>query len=220
MTFSLLARDPGTGAFAGAAATGNLCVGGWVLRGDSRWGMSASQGAAPSTLWGEDAIQRLGQGMPAEPTVAAITGADAGRAFRQLSVLDASGGTSAFTGTGNTEWRGAICEQDLVVAGNLLAGPEVLQALADGFRSAKGPLPERLIAALRACAAAGGDTRGLQSAALLVLSDDAPPLTLRIDFAENPIGALEDLLGKTREKSYSDWLPTVPTRTDPARGSA
>ena len=220
MTFSLLARDPGSGAFAGAAATGNLCVGGWVLRGDSRWGLSASQGAAPSTLWGEDAIQRLGQGMGAEPTVSGITGADPGREFRQLSVLDASGATSAFTGTGNTEWRGSICEKDLAVAGNLLAGPQVLEALADSFLSAKGALPDRLITALHACAAAGGDTRGLQSAALLVLANDAPPLTLRIDFAEKPIQALEALLGKTREKSYAEWLPTVPTRNDPARGSA
>ncbi len=220
MTFSLLARDPGTGAFAGAAATGNLCVGGWVLRGDSRWGMAASQGAAPSTLWGEDALVRLGQGMAAEPAVTAITAADTGRDFRQLSILDGKGGTSAFTGTANTPWHGSICEADLVAAGNLLAGPEVLEALVEGFRASQGALPDRLIAALSACATAGGDTRGLQSAALLVLANDAPPLTLRIDFADKPIAALQELLGRTREQGYADWLPTVPTRDDPFRGSA
>jgi uncharacterized Ntn-hydrolase superfamily protein len=220
MTFSLLAQDPGTGALGGAATTGSLCVGGWVLRGDSRWGLSASQGAAPSTMWGEEAITRLGQGMAAEPAVAAVTGPDTGRAFRQLSVLDAGGGTAAFTGEQNTRWRGALCAEGLVAAGNLLTGPEVLEAAIDGFRAATGPFPDRLIAALEAGRAAGGDKRGLQSAALLVLSDDAPPLTLRIDWAENPVAALSQLLGRTRKAGYADWLPCVPTRNDPERGWA
>ncbi|MFN3526048.1 MAG: DUF1028 domain-containing protein, partial [Paracoccus sp. (in: a-proteobacteria)] len=62
MTFSILAQDLGTGAFGGAAATGSLCVGGWVLRGDSRAGLTASQGAAPSTMWGEDVLVRMMSG--------------------------------------------------------------------------------------------------------------------------------------------------------------
>ena len=66
MTFSILAQDLNTGCMGGAAATGSLCVGGWVLRGDSRAGMSASQGAAPSTLWGEDALNRMQAGDTAE----------------------------------------------------------------------------------------------------------------------------------------------------------
>lgn len=220
MTFSLLARDPGTGALGGAATTGSLCVGGWVLRGDSRWGLSASQGAAPSTMWGEEAIAQMGQGRAAEAAVAAVTGPDGGRDFRQLSALDAAGGTAAFTGGKNNPWRGAICRDGLVVAGNLLTGPEVLEAVLDGFAAATGPFPDRLIAALAAGKAAGGDKRGLQSAALLVLSDDAPPLTLRIDWADQPIAALTQLLERTREQSYADWLPGVPTRNNPERGRA
>ncbi len=220
MTFSLLARDAGSGALCGAAATGSLCVGGWVLRGDSRAGISASQGAAPSHLWGEDVIEALRGGEDADAAVARITGADAGRAARQLSALGRRGPGAAFTGAGNTDWKGARTGADWVVAGNMLAGAQVLDALRAGFERAAGPLPDRLLAALRAADAAGGDFRGLQSAALLVLHDDAAPLTLRVDWAEAPLDALEALLARTREPDYARWLPTVPTRAAPGRAGA
>jgi len=218
MTFSILAQDLNTGALGGAAATGSLCVGGWVLRGDSRAGMSASQGSAPSTMWGEDVLARMQAGEGAGAAVAAVTGADAGRDWRQLAALDRDGGTACHTGTRNTDWRGALAAPGLVVAGNLLAGPQVLDALRDGFLGAGGPLADRLLAALAAAEAAGGDSRGLQSAALLVVADDAPPLTLRIDWAEDPVGALRDLHARSQRGDYAAWLPCVPTRNDPERG--
>lgn len=218
MTFSILAQDLNTGTLGGAAATGSLCVGGWVLRGDSRAGMSASQGAAPSTMWGEDALTRLLAGDAAEQALAAVTGRDAGRDWRQLAVLDRAGGTACHTGRSNTEWRGALMAPGLVVSGNLLAGPQVLHALRDTFLAAHGSLAGRLMAALAAAEAAGGDTRGLQSAALLVVSDDAPPLTLRVDWADNPVAALRDLHARSQSGDYAAWLPTVPTRNDPERG--
>ncbi|MFN7003828.1 MAG: DUF1028 domain-containing protein [Roseinatronobacter sp.] len=218
MTFSILAQDLNMGAFGGAAATGSLCVGGWVLRGDSRFGMSASQGAAPSTIWGEDALERMRAGDSAEQALAAVTEPDAGRDWRQLALLDRAGGTACHTGTKNTEWRGSLVAPGLVVSGNLLAGPQVLEALRDTFFSARGDLAERLLISLAAAEAAGGDTRGLQSAALLVLSDDAPPLSLRVDWSENPIRALCDLHSRSQSGAYGAWLPTVPTRNDPERG--
>jgi len=218
MTFSILAQDLNTGAFGGAAATGSLCVGGWVLRGDSRAGMSASQGAAPSTMWGEDALTRMLAGDRAEQALAAVTGPDAGRGWRQLAVLDHAGGTACHTGASNTQWCGSLVAPGLVVSGNLLAGPQVLEALRGGFLAARGTLAERLLAALGAAEAAGGDTRGLQSAALLVVSDDAPPLTLRIDWAENPVAALHELHTRSLSGDYAAWLPTVPTRNKPERG--
>lgn len=220
MTFSILAQDLNTGALGGAAATGSLCVGGWVLRGDSRAGMTASQGAAPSTMWGEDALARMQAGETAEQALQAVTGPDAGRDWRQLAVLDRAGGTACHTGSGNTEWRGALVAPGLVVSGNLLAGPEVLEALRDAFLAAPGSLAERLLAALAAAEAAGGDTRGLQSAALLVVADDAPPLTLRMDWSESPVSALNDLYRRSQSGDYAAWLPTVPTRNDPERGHA
>lgn len=218
MTFSILAQDPGSGALGGAAATGSLCVGGWVLRGDSRGGMSASQGTAPSTLWGEDALDLMRDGVSAQDAVARLTGADRGRDWRQLAALDRHGGTAAHTGVRNTDWRGALVAPGLVVSGNLLAGPQVLTALRDGYLGAQGPLSARLIAGMLAAEAAGGDTRGLQSAALLVVSDDAPPLTLRVDWAESPLSALQDLHARSQNADYAQWLPRVPTRNDPERG--
>ncbi|WP_445810315.1 DUF1028 domain-containing protein [Yoonia sp.] len=218
MTFSILAQDFGTGSFGSAAATGSLCVGGWVLRGDSRAGMSASQGAAPSTMWGEDALIRMQAGDTAEQALAAVTGSDAGRAWRQLAVLDRAGSAACHTGTANTEWRGSVVAPGLVVSGNMLAGPQVLEALHDTFLAEHGSLAERLLAALAAAEAAGGDRRGLQSAALLVVSDDAPPLTLRVDWSENPVAALRDLHTRSHSGDYAAWLPKVPTRNDPERG--
>ncbi|MBI1417510.1 MAG: DUF1028 domain-containing protein [Limimaricola sp.] len=218
MTYSILARDAETGALGGAAATGSLCVGGWVLRGDSVCGLSASQGAAPSTFWGEDVLAAMREGEEPAAAVARITGADRGRDWRQLSALDRQGRTAAFTGDSNTRWRGSVIDRDLVVAGNLLVGPEVLEAVLEGYRSATGGFAERLIAALAAGETVGGDSRGLQSAALLVVSDDAPPLTLRVDWAEAPVQSLQALYQRTRDPSYATWLPTVPTRADRERG--
>jgi uncharacterized Ntn-hydrolase superfamily protein len=219
MTFSILAQDMGSGALGGAAATGSLCVGGWVLRGDSRGGISASQGAAPSTMWGEDVIEAMRAGSPAPEALARVTGRDAGRDWRQLAALDAFGRAAAHTGAGNTAWRGALVAPGLVVAGNLLAGPGVLEALRDGYLGARGPFGARLIAALAAAEAAGGDTRGLQSAALLVVALDAPPLSLRIDWAEAPVAALRDLHARSQSGEYAAWLPRVPTRAAPERGA-
>lgn len=217
MTFSLLARDPGSGALGGAAATGSLCVGGWVLRGDSRAGLSASQGAAPSHPWGEDAIAAMAGGESAADAVARLTAADAGRAWRQLSALDRTGAGAAFTGAHNTDWKGHATGADLVVAGNMLTGAEVLDALQDGFSGASGSFADRLLRGLRAAEAAGGDFRGLQSASLLVVSDDAAPLSLRVDWAQAPLDALAALLDRTRAPGYAEWLPTVPSRAAPFR---
>jgi uncharacterized Ntn-hydrolase superfamily protein len=169
-------------------------------------------------MWGEDALVRMRAGESAEQALAAVTGPDAGRDWRQLAVLDRAGGAACHTGTANTKWRGALVAPGLVVSGNLLAGPQVLEALRDTFLSTQGSLAERLLAALAAAEAAGGDTRGLQSAALLVVSDDAPPLTLRVDWSENPVAALHDLHTRSQSGDYAAWLPTVPTRNDPERG--
>ena len=218
MTFSILAQDLGTGQCGGAAATGALCVGGWVLRGDSRAGMSASQGAAPSTLWGEDALEMMRAGAGAAQALNALVAADRGREHRQLALLDRAGTTAAHTGARNTGWKGALAAPGLVVAGNMLAGPQVLDALRDGFLAATGPLSARLLAALVSAQAAGGDIRGLQSAAILVVGNDAPPLSLRVDWAEDPIMSLSALHDRSQSGDYAAWLPTVPTRNTPERG--
>lgn len=210
MTYSILVRDPVSGHMGGAAATGSLCVGGWVLRGDPRAGMSASQGAAPSTFWGEDVLAAMRGGLPAGDAVSRITQDDAGREARQLSALDRSGTAAAFTGCDNTPKMGSTGGSDLIAAGNLLKTVAVLDAAADGYAACKGDLADRLLAALKAGAQAGGDSRGLLSAAILVVGEDIPPLSLRVDFDAHPLQRLEALLKKTRQGDYAGWLETVP----------
>jgi uncharacterized Ntn-hydrolase superfamily protein len=219
MTFSILARDEQTGAIGGAAATGSLCVGGWVLRGALGAGMSASQGVAPSTFWGEDVLTLMREGVPPDEAIARIVRQDRGREWRQLSALSESGEGSAFTGARNGEAKGHLVFEGGVAAGNMLTDTSVLTAMMERFCNARGPLDERLMLALEAAAAAGGDHRGVQSAALLVLGPDRPPLTLRIDFHPNdPLGALRELHRRATTGEYAKWLRHVPTATDRERG--
>ncbi|MEQ8292939.1 MAG: DUF1028 domain-containing protein [Roseovarius sp.] len=219
MTFSILARDPETGAIGGAAATGSLCVGGWVLRGHLSAGMSASQGASPSTFWGEEVLEAMRGGAGADAAVRYVTGADAGKGYRQLAALDLNGATAAFTGDRNTPEMGSAAFDTGVVSGNMLAGLDVLEGMVQAFEGATGGLDRRLLAALRAAEKAGGDSRGLLSAALLVLHPDHAPLTLRVDHhADDPIGALADLHGRATSGEYAYWAQKVPVASDPERG--
>lgn len=174
MTFSLLVRDPETGALAGT---------------------------------------------PAPEAVARITGADRNRGDRQLSALDLSGQGAAFTGANNTDAKGALIFANGVVAGNLLSDLKVLQAIRDGYQGATGSLPERLLAGLMAGRHARGDSRGLLSAALLVLDKDHAPLTLRVDYHDSdPLGALRDLYTRATSGDYAFWARQVPSLSDPERG--
>lgn len=218
MTFSVLARDPDSGAIGGAAATGSLCVGGWVLRGDLAAGMSASQGAAPSTFWGEDVLIAMRNGNSAAEAVESITAADSGRAYRQLAALDLTGRAGAFTGGSNESEKGSRAFTNGIVSGNMLTRTDVLDAMVRGFTSASGSFEERLLLTLRAATLEGGDYRGLLSAALLVLKPEAPPLTLRIDHhTSDPIGALEDLYQKATSGDYAKWTAKVPVAVDRER---
>ncbi len=218
MTFSILAKDAETGVLAGAAATGSLCVGAWVLRGDPRVGLSASQGAAPSTLWGDRVLGELRAGTEVEAAVRKVTLADRGRAFRQLTALDVDGSGAAFTGARNSPEMGSRVFEGGVAAGNLLQSEAVLDAMVAGFLSSDSSAPgERLLAALGAAQRAGGDARGLFSAALLVLSPDQAPLDLRIDYHKDPLASLGALHQRATTGDYDRWTRQVPTINDPER---
>lgn len=217
MTFSILVHDPYTGAYGGAAATGSLCVGGWVLRGEARSGLSASQGASPSTLWGADVLDLMAQGQGAQAAVDAVTGADAGRGFRQLSALDLTGEGGVFSGEDNIPAVAGRAFAGGVAAGNMLTSPAVVERLIDGYLDATGSLAERLMSALDAAHAAGSDMRGLQSAALLTVSEREAPLSLRIDYSITPLADLRSLLHRATQGDYADWTRQVPTLADPER---
>jgi len=217
MTFSILAKDAETGAIGGAAATGSLCVGGWVLRGDARFGMSASQGASPSTLWGEDVLKVMSESRSAVQAVGQVTGADRGREFRQLAAIDLNGRTAGFTGDRNVPEKGVVELHDGIASCYLLSNRAVLDELATVFQSSALSFPERLLAALTAAEDAGGDSRGLNSAALLVVTTRSSPLTLRVDYSEDPIEDLKMLLRRSQQVEYANWASQVPTLENPER---
>lgn len=217
MTFSILAHDPVTGDLGGAAATGSLCVGGWVLRGDPRSGMSACQGGAPSTFWGEDVLTLMRGGATAGTAVARVTGPDPERGWRQLTALDCWGRTGSHTGAQNNDWKGHLTFDGGIGSGNLLAGPQVLEAMVEAFGATIGPLHARLIAALRAAETSGGDVRGLKSAAMLVVGAGFAPLDLRVDLSDDPISALDRLRLRATSGDYAIWAAQVPCLDDPHR---
>lgn len=218
MTFSILARDPDTGAIGGAAATGSLCVGGWVLRGDLRAGMSASQGAAPSTFWGEDVLRHMRDGSDPDKAVNDVTSGDKGRAYRQLAAIGLAGDVASFTGDENQVVRGSLIFGGGIVSGNMLGSDTVLGAMADAFTASEQDFDRRLLVALKAARDAGGDFRGLLSAAMLVLHPDRPPLSLRIDYhPDDPIGSLDHLFRKATTGDYADWTRQVPVLSDRER---
>lgn len=217
MTFSLLAYDADSCSWGGVAATGNLCVGGWVLRGRAGAGISASQGHSPSTIWGEHVLKLMEQGVSATEAVTRVVQADRGRDWRQLSALDKTGRANAFSGNCNSDFKGHLIRDGLVASGNILAGQNVLEAMVAVMDSVTAPFEDRLLAALEAGRKAGGDERGIQSAAMLVVRNSAPPLDLRIDWHEQPISALEHLLAQTRRDDYQAWLDVVPTVAVPER---
>lgn len=219
MTISILAFDEKTGTYGGAATTGSLCVGGWVLRGDAESGLSASQGSLPSTMWGTDVLTRMRDGIGAAEAVQHVTSRDSGRDERQLSALDLSGSVGHFTGANAIQVAGARTARHVIVSGNLLSSENVLDDCLDGFQSGTGSLEERLLTALDAASGAGGDSRGLLSAALLVVGRSRPPLTLRIDYSETPLRDLGALYSRATQGLYADWTCHVPTLDDPQRAA-
>ena len=217
MTFSILAKDAETGRMIAGAATGSLCVGGWVLRGNILSGLSASQGTSPSTLWGEEVLEKMRAGMDAQSAVNDVVNKDPGRDHRQLAAISPAGDTAAFTGAESIEAASSTDAENIVAAGNMLTTEKVLDAAITTYQTAPGTLPERMLAALDAAESAGSDSRGLLSAALLMVGKDMPPLSLRIDYSVTPLKDLRALFERATSGAYGEWLDLVPTVNTPGR---
>ncbi len=194
MTWSIVARDLQSGQFGIAVATRAFAVGALAPHVRSGVGAIATQ-ALVNRFYGTEGLELLRQGLSAQDVVAAVTAADAGRAYRQVHVMDAHGGIAAHTGADCIPWCGHCAAENVSVAGNMLAGPQVIEATLAAYRSAAAlPFPRRLIAALQAGEAAGGDKRGKQSAALTIHGeDDWPDLDLRVDDHPDPLAELSRL---------------------------
>ena len=215
MTWSIIARDPGTGAFGVAVTTRSLAVGGLVPEGGGRIGALAAQ-ARVNPLWRVDGLRLLQEGRAAREIVEILTGFDEGRAKRQLHVIDARGELYAHTGSECVDWAGHVSGDGVSVAGNMLAGPDVVQQTLKAYQAnASLPFAARLITALDAGQAAGGDKRGRQSAAIKIWgSEPYAMLDLRTDDHPEPLTELRRLYDLAQER-YVVVAAAMATRTNP-----
>ncbi len=200
MTWSILARDPATGEIGAAVATRFFAVGALCTHVEGGVGALATQ-ALINPMYAVHGMPRLRAGEAPEAIIAALLEADAGRDHRQLHILDAGGRIAARTGTACVDWCGSVRGNNVSVAGNMLAGPAVVADTLAAFQAATGPMAERLLTALAAGEAAGGDKRGKQSAALRVCSADPyPDLDIRADDHPDPLAELRRLYAVSQER--------------------
>ena len=215
MTWSILARDE-SGFFGMAIASRFFAVGALCVH--SRRGVGAlSSQALLNPLYGQAGLDLLAQQISPEQTIAQLIASDAGRDQRQLHILPHKGLPAAHTGAACVDWCGHLLEDGLSVAGNMLAGPKVLEHTAQAFKDTRGkPMGERLLAALDAGQAAGGDKRGKQAAALKIHNDeDYLQLDLRVDDHEEPFLELRRLYDKSLER-FQPFLECLPSRHRPS----
>jgi len=201
MTWSIIARDKLTGQFGIAVATRFFAVGARVPHIAAGIGGIATQ-ALVNPYYGIDGLKLLREGRKPRDIVETLIAADAGYESRQLHIMDASGRIASHTGRGCVDWCGHVEGKGFSIAGNMLAGARVLDDTAQAYiGNEKLPLAQRLIAAMRAGEAAGGDKRGKQSAALLIYGDEEwSDLDLRVDDHSDPLGELERLERVSRER--------------------
>ena len=216
MTWSIIARDEQTGQFGIAVATKFFAVGARVPHIAAGIGAIATP-ALVNPYYGIDGLKLLREGRAPRDIVATLIAADSGHPSRQLHIMDASGRIASHTGSDCVDWCGHIEGKGFSIAGNMLAGPRVLDETAEAYIAGESlPFARRLIAAMRAGEAAGGDKRGKQSAALLIYGDEEwSALNLRVDDHGDPLAELERLEAVSRER-WVHFRQFLPTRKNPA----
>lgn len=216
MTWSIIARDEYTGRIGIAVATRFFAVGAVVPHIETGAGAIATQ-AFINPLYASQGFALLGGGTSAEDTVNQLTQGDEGRHNRQLHVMDRTGRFAAYTGDACIEWCGHQTRTTFSVAGNMLAGPAVLAETIRAYETqATLPFARRLMAAMQAGEAAGGDKRGKQSAALLIHDgENYPVYDLRVDDHADPLGELARLEGVARER-WVHFRRQMPSRQRPS----
>jgi uncharacterized Ntn-hydrolase superfamily protein len=199
-TFSIVACDLRAQAWGIAVASRFPAVGAVVPWARARAGAVATQAMA-NTSYGPTGVEMMAGGASAETTLAKLLSADNEREHRQVGVVDAKGRAATFTGKFCSEWAGGLTGPTYAVQGNILAGAQVIHKMENAYLESKSELPERLFAALAAGSRAGGDRRGRQSAALLVVKQKGGYggfndrwVDYRVDDHLNPIARLGELL--------------------------
>jgi uncharacterized Ntn-hydrolase superfamily protein len=216
MTWSIIARDSATGQFGIAVATKFFAVGARVPHIVAGVGGIATQ-ALSNPYYGIDGAKMLRQGKSPQEVLAALLASDSGRESRQVHILDAKGAIAAHTGNECVDWCGHLPGDGFSIAGNMLAGPRVLEETAKAYSANRSlPFAQRLIMAMRAGEAAGGDKRGKQSSALVIHdTEEWSALDLRVDDHEDPLTELERLERISRER-WVHFRKFLPTRQNPA----
>jgi uncharacterized Ntn-hydrolase superfamily protein len=200
-TFSIAARDPATGELAFAVQSKAFAAGNRAVHIQAGLAVIAHQASA-NPMYGEIGFALLRAGHTPRQALDMMLRSDEGRDSRQVAILDVQGRSASWDGPGANDWKGHKCGADYCAQGNILAGPQVVDALASTFESTAGrPIAERLMDALDAAQAAGGDARGVQSAAMVVtralggaggFSDRV--IDIRVDDSRTPLADLRRLL--------------------------
>jgi uncharacterized Ntn-hydrolase superfamily protein len=216
MTWSIIAREPKTGAFGIAITTKAFAVGARCVFAASGIGAVATQ-SFTNPMLGTRGLRLLREGVAAPDVLAVLVAADEGRAIRQLHIVDAAGRNGAYTGESCVAWCGHRVGDGVSVAGNMLAGRAVVEETFAHFAEAKdAPFAERLLGALEAGQRAGGDKRGKQSAALVVHStEDVADIDLRVDDHAEPLVELRRLL-TIFNRDVAPFRGITPTRARPS----
>lgn len=216
MTWSILARDARTGAFGMLCASRALAVGAVVPYGAGRTGVIATQAFA-NPCFGVDGLRMLQEGCSALETVTALSSLDEGRDHRQVHVIDRDGRVAAHTGSACIAWSGSASGPDVSVAGNMLAGPQVVEETLKVYLAAASlDFDERLIVAMEAGERAGGDKRGRQSCAIRIWTEAPfPSFDLRVDDHAEPLKELRRLW-RLAHQGYAPFQTALPSRSKPA----
>ena len=205
-TFSIIGRDPMTGELGIGVQSKTVAVGSRTRGGKGGVAIFAHQ-AASNPMYSAIGIELLEAGMTPRQALDMMLRSDEGHNRRQVAILDSQGRTAAWTSPDISDWKGQTCGDNYCAQGNTLTGPDVVDAMARSFESTSGPLAERLLDALDAAQAAGGDKRGMQSASLLILKPLAGAagysdrvLDLRVDEHTLPLTELRRILGAFRAR--------------------
>ena len=216
-TFSIVARCPHTGMLGVAVSTAVPAVGSTCPH------IVPGVGAASTQAWVNpylaiDSLNRLQAGADAPTALAAALQADEARDLRQIGLVDAAGRAASWSGPACTPWFGHLTGEGWAIQGNMLTGPEVLNAMREGFIGAQdAAFPERLVLALEAAQAAGGDKRGKQSAAVLVYgTEDYAAVDLRVDEHPQPVAELRRVWTVFRAQTMP-FLQGMPRKGQPPR---
>ena len=202
MTFSMVARCPESFALGVCISTAIAAIGSRVPYVEAGVGAIATQ-ANTNILYGVNGLKLLRKGFSPQTALETMLKKDSDRESRQVILIDKDGRTAAFTGGETIDWKGHMIGKDYVVAGNMLVGSRVIEAMAQTFESSEGDLAERLMKALEAGQDAGGDKRGRMSAALLVANkkpSGTPLLNLTINQHPDPVKELRRIFETHRKQ--------------------